>query len=491
MRTHPVAVVAMLSLARCAGGDPDALIDHTVAELTVVPGGVLCVRVAVTEPGAAARNVNAAVTAAANAQIDLGVVAAGSVTFQGSAYNVACGSVTANTRPSWVGDPVVATIRRGLVNAVALTLRPLTTTTTTVDFAVPAVSLAAAQNTSVMYAVMQDGSVRAWGTRSALPLGDGSASAAPQLTPTTVLGVSNAASVVAGYQHACVLSRDGAASCWGLNDHGQLGSPSDARALPTPTPVATSLRFSALAVSNGLTCGVERDPVGARVWCWGDNGRGFVSPSLALGDTAVPFDTGYAAHGGIVGAPNGFCLLSGAQQAACWGAGFYGRESPFPSLTTPALTPFPLASELASSFGGAGVEHICGVHPSGAVWCAGDSNVAPLGASNAYDARVVEGVAAARQVSVGRVGACAVVSDGGVVCWGRAEVAGSAQFREGAFVAPTRIAGLRDVTDVAVGAGFACALQSDGAVWCWGSNDDGALGNGTRVTSYAPVRVRF
>lgn len=43
---------------------------------------------------------------------------------------------------------------------------------------------------------------------------------------------------------------------------------------------------------------------------------------------------------------------------------------------------------------------------------------------------------------------------------------------------------------VAVGDAHACALRSDGTVVCWGSNDAGNLGDGTTTNSPLPVQVR-
>jgi hypothetical protein len=469
MRTHPVAVVAMLSLARCAGGDPDALIDHTVAELTVVPSGVLCVRVTVTEPGAAARNVNAAVTAAASAQIDLGVVAAGSVTFLGSAYNVACGSVGANTRPSWVGDPVVATIRRGLVNSVALTLRPLTTTTTSVDFALPVTSIASHPAQNVTYTVMQDGTVRVWGggrnlVSQMLFLGDGSPAGTSSPQPRTVPGLTNIAQVAVGSSHACALTHDGVARCWGTNNYGELGANTDSPWSPTPVLVNTTVRFRTLYLGQDETCAADRSEDRPLLWCWGHSqGPG---DGASFADTATPRNTGReASERPVIQAGTGdWCALNYAGEVVRW---------PRQSLSEERLS-YPRSRSLANQ-----LSSLVGVDHGGRAW---------------RDDSYILGATQTQQVAGGYTHLCGIRTSGGVWCSGageRGQLGGALEAGVTFSASALDVVGIEQATQLALGERHSCALLSDGTVRCWGANEFGQLGNGTRTDAHFPVRVRF
>src|SRR5207253_9950512 len=52
--------------------------------------------------------------------------------------------------------------------------------------------------------------------------------------------------------HACGLTRSGAAYCWGSNGWGELGASSSVPSNPWPAPVVGGLPFSALTAGGGL-----------------------------------------------------------------------------------------------------------------------------------------------------------------------------------------------------------------------------------------------
>jgi alpha-tubulin suppressor-like RCC1 family protein len=107
-----------------------------------------------------------------------------------------------------------------------------------------------------------------------------------------------------------------------------------------------------------------------------------------------------------------------------------------------------------------GAEDTCGLTGDGQVVCSGYRSELGDGAPLVDRAPTpVAGVAHAKQVRVSIYGgACAVLDDGGVSCWGKDN--------------PPR--GLRDIVQVADN----CARAKDGRVWCWGTNLDGEMGQG-------------
>src|SRR5207247_2333719 len=54
---------------------------------------------------------------------------------------------------------------------------------------------------------------------------------------------------------------------------------------------------------------------------------------------------------------------------------------------------------------------------------------------------------------------------------------------------PVRAGGITGAVAVIAGGYHTCALFGDGTAQCWGRNDDGQLGDGTRISSSTPVPV--
>lgn len=84
----------------------------------------------------------------------------------------------------------------------------------------------------------------------------------------------------------------------------------------------------------------------------------------------------------------------------------------------------------------------------------------------------------------------AVKSDGTVWAWGTNDFGALGDGTTISSNTPVQVQGLTDVRDVAAGFGHSLALKSDGTVWAWGYNSNGQLGNGQSGTfSTTPVKV--
>lgn len=139
--------------------------------------------------------------------------------------------------------------------------------------------------------------------------------------PKVVRGIDDAADLVSGFYHECIVTISGAVRCWGANTHGQLGAdtayePHLAKAV-LGVPHATSV-----VVGVDHTCALADD--GGLVYCWGDRERG------QLGD--VKEDAGLAAVLGLhraveIAAGSYFtCARLADGHVRCWGEVPFSRN---------------------------------------------------------------------------------------------------------------------------------------------------------------------
>jgi len=86
--------------------------------------------------------------------------------------------------------------------------------------------------------------------------------------------------------------------------------------------------------------------------------------------------------------------------------------------------------------------------------------------------------------------ACAVTGTGGVQCWGDNRFGQLGNASRGLESEPVDVTGLASgAAAITAGAGHTCALMSAGGVQCWGDNTYGQLGDGTNSLPGGPVEV--
>jgi hypothetical protein len=174
--------------------------------------------------------------------------------------------------------------------------------------------------------------------------------------------------VASDSKHACALTTDGSARCWGDPSGGQTSPPAG--------------RYSQLAVGDSYSCGL-RD-TGAIV-CWGNPVFG-----LPLAEEVGPFTQ-------ISGGAEHLCAVDAAGAISCWGYDGQGQ------------TDDPAGTYKEVSAAG---YHTCALRTDGTIACWGeagmDQNQAPGGSYVEIDS--------------GRFHACARRSDGTVTCWGGSSV---------------------------------------------------------------------
>jgi alpha-tubulin suppressor-like RCC1 family protein len=129
-----------------------------------------------------------------------------------------------------------------------------------------------------------------------------------------------------------------------------------------------------------------------------------------------------------------------------------------------------------------GGESTCAATKAGAVWCWGDGSYGVLGDGLTSGLSTVPshvgGLTLAVRLALGDHHACALRSDGSVLCWGddqQGQLGDGMLTPRGTPVAPVGLA--KPIAAVAAGAAHTCALSGAGGVQCWGDNTYGQLGD--------------
>ncbi|AKU98869.1 hypothetical protein AKJ09_05533 [Labilithrix luteola] len=169
----------------------------------------------------------------------------------------------------------------------------------------------------------------------------------------------------------------------------------------------------------------------------------------------------------------------------------------------------------------AGENHFCARMHDGAIRCWGDNAKGNLGVADAgilvpdggvsdggpdsgtgYPIPTVTGLADVTDISAGGQTTCALVSDGGVSCWGANDkaqlglstVPGDAGAATDTLAHPTPApvpALTSPAKRVDVGIRSACALLESGETWCWGDNSQRELARAFPTTVGAPAQAEF
>lgn len=160
-----------------------------------------------------------------------------------------------------------------------------------------------------------------------------------------------------------------------------------------------------------------------------------------------------------------------------------------PVTTTTVAPPSSAVAQVA-----AGGFHTCVRTFGGAVRCWGFNQAGQLGDGTQVNRRRPVAVSGLTSGVVELAAAwertCALMSSGGVKCWGRNASGGVGDGTTTDRLAPVDVVGLSSgIVQIAGGDQHACALRGSGAVACWGFNAAGQVGDGTTVDRTSPVDV--
>jgi alpha-tubulin suppressor-like RCC1 family protein len=275
-------------------------------------------------------------------------------------------------------------------------------------------------------AILASGALRCWGSGYRGKLGNGKAAdiIGDDETPASAGDIDVGGVVVQvapGPSHTCAVLSGGNLRCWGSNERGQLGyaDPQDVGDDEVPAvagDVPVGSKVLQVATNTARTCVVL---VGGSVRCWG-YGLPIAGPDVDLGGSAKQVAMGLQFA----------CALLVTGKVRCWGSGQrgqlgYGNTS---SVTSPAQAgDVDVGGEVERLT--ADQHGVCALLSAGGVRCWGVADGGELGYGNLEDigddetpaaAGDVDVGAAVSQLDVGFLNTCAVLAGGSVRCWGRA-----------------------------------------------------------------------
>ncbi|MGI9626134.1 MAG: RCC1 domain-containing protein [Longimicrobiales bacterium] len=312
--------------------------------------------------------------------------------------------------------------------------------------------------------------------------------------------------VAVGNAHACALTNNGEAYCWGDSSDGQAGVIGGAGLLTLPTAVDTDVRFVQIEAGGRLTCGRTAED---RLFCWGDNQWGQLGNG-GIADSPRPWEVEGQYSWTDVSVGHGHaCAVESGGTMLCWGGdpwdmllGYRASQTCLASPDFDGRMPcagVPTAVDAALSFTSVKVSAgaTCGGTSSGAV-CWGSNRYGELGRTTTGTCATTDPRYGTRDCSrdpgspigqsfttilPGSTHACGLAAGGAPYCWG-ALVLDMGQVGtgvDGGAAEPTPIVGLSSLDFLATSPAshirtFTCGIQSGGTGHCWGANTEGQLG---------------
>jgi alpha-tubulin suppressor-like RCC1 family protein len=342
-------------------------------------------------------------------------------------------------------------------------------------------------------ALTRAGGVKCWGYNGAGTLGDGTNT--NKTTPVNVSSLSSGVvAISAGGSHTCALTSAGGVKCWGDNQWGQLG---DGTTTDKTTPVdVEGLTSGVKAISAGgeYTCALTS---AGGVGCWGNNERGQLGDGTTTDKTTPVAVSGLSSGVAAISAGRNHTCARIIERpffgVRCWGDNFFGElgDGTITNKTTP-VDVTGLSSGVAAI--SAGESHTCALTDGGGAECWGYNEYGQLGDGTRVSRRTPANVSGLSSgvtaISAGGRHTCALPSAGGVTCWGGNE---SGQLGDGTVTNKTTaidVGGLSSrIMAISAGGSHTCALLSAGGVKCWGFNEYGELGDETTISTTTPVDV--
>lgn len=343
------------------------------------------------------------------------------------------------------------------------------------------ISVATAYDATI--ALTANGDVWVWGDTHIRGMG---ASLRPMLVEE--LSGIRAISASTSGQHLCALTQTGVVKCWGMNTHGELGigntdyqqEITDVKGLPD----------KAVAISSGFehVCAILET---GSIYCWGNNENGELGDGTTTSHLSPVKVRGIVDAKAIAAGQNFTCALTREGTVKCWG------DKIKIGVNADANSPVPVNVEGLNTGVraiSAGSGHACAITANGGLKCWGNWFSGALGVGETYQSTrtpmdVVGLTSGVEFVAAGGRQTCAIVTGGGVKCWGGDNQYGTLGIgTDEPHLLPVNVPGVVGATFLATGEAHTCAI-ANGEVLCWGANTAGQIGDGTQDSRLEPVVV--
>ena len=291
-------------------------------------------------------------------------------------------------------------------------------------------------------AIRGDNSLVCWGMGLYGRLGTGNTN--NQNAPTAVnLGSNKTAQAIGlGSQHSCAILNDSTLKCWGSASNGRLGD--GQTSTNQHSPVSINLGSNKLAKAIGVgghhNCVILDDTNDNNnddtLVCWGLSNAGQVGDGHTTDRSSPvsvnPGDTVKAIAGGDAHT----CAILDDNSLKCWGWNTFGTVGNGNTTNQNSPQSVNLGNSRSATTVSAGIYHSCAIRDNGSLVCWGMADFGQLGIGSAstdtctyigddYDCKKSPTVVnlgtdrTAVAISLGQHHTCAILDDNSLVCWGR------------------------------------------------------------------------
>jgi alpha-tubulin suppressor-like RCC1 family protein len=320
--------------------------------------------------------------------------------------------------------------------------------------------------------ITREGETFCWGESSNGQLGNGSTEYVDSVVRVT--GGHRFARISTTFTRTCALTTNGEAYCWGTNP---TGAPTrslkalEESSRDSPVRVAEGVELAQIGVGQWHACGLTTD---GKAYCWGRGGLGLLgSPPDSSTTTPVAVAGGHTFSLLSVGDDHN-CALTSTGEAFCWGVGVDGRLGH--GRRESRDVPVEVAGRLHFRSISTGERHTCALTTDGAAYCWGWNGDAQLGVAttehcDGYPCSTIPLRVADRfrftTISAGKERTCALTSSGEVVCWGDPRPRPQRITDTTNAAVPMPVLKGHTFSALSVSSIRACGLANDGAAYCW------------------------